>query len=92
MDIDGIPSGTGYDNIGDTIVNGDTDKCMYIEHNGDGYSTENVVSGKGSAITICGKTSGIHATAGCVDIASSDFNAMLTMLDYSKNPHIEIVS
>ena len=85
-----LPGYVSYDPIGDTIINADTDKCMYIEHNGNGTDSYDVVAGNGSAITICGKTSDLHSTAGCVDISSKDFNAILNLLDYDLTPHIII--
>ena len=88
--ISALPDGVGYDDIGNTIISGNSDKVMYIEHNGNGISSDGVVPGNGSAITICGKTSDLYSTAGCVDISAGDFNTILTMLDYSMNPHIEI--
>ena len=90
VNISSLPDYVTYDPIGDTIINDNTDKCIYIEHNGDGLSSDNVISGKGSAITICGKTSDLYATAGCIDISSRDFNAMLNLLDYNLMPHIII--
>ena len=90
VDISTMSPHTSCDPIGDTIINGNTDKCMYIEHNGNGIDTSGVVVGNGSAITICGKTGTLYATAGCVDIAASDFNSILNILDYNLNPHIVI--
>ncbi len=90
VSISSMPSYVSCDPIGDTIINGNTDKCMYIEHNGNGLSSNGVVSGKGSAITICGKQGTLYATAGCIDISSSDFNVILSLLDYNLNPHIVI--
>lgn len=86
-----LPAGTHVDTIGDTIINGNTHQCMYIEHNGDGLSASGVVAGKGSAITVCGKTTSLYATNGCVDISAGDLSAILAKLNYQNNPHIEIV-
>ena len=88
--ISSLPSGVSYDPIGKTLTKGSSNICIYIEHNGNGYSAENVVPGKGSVITICGKSDSLSATAGCIDISSSNMNTLISMLDYSKNPHIEI--
>lgn len=90
MNISDLPGDVGYDDIGNTIISGNSDKVMYIEHNGNGISSDGVVPGNGSAITICGKTSDLYSTAGCVDISAGDFNSILSMLDYSMNPHVEI--
>lgn len=87
--ISALPAGVHYDAIGQTIVNGNSDLCIYIEHNGDGYSSDGVVAGKGSLITICAKTSTLYATAGCIDIAHTDMASLLSLLDYAQNPHIE---
>ncbi len=92
QNIQSLPSGTHYDTLGETIISGNTDFCIYIEHNGDGITNQNVVPGKGSAITICGKTSSLYATAGCIDIAHTDLIHILSLLDYSNQPHIEIIA
>jgi len=85
-----LASGVSYDPIGSTLVDGNSNVCIYIEHNGNGLTSDNVVSGKGSVITICGRTVSIAPTAGCVDISSSDMNTLISLLAYDKNPHIEI--
>lgn len=89
--ISALPYGVGYDAVGKTLISGDTDIFLYIEHNGNGLTSEGVVRGKGSVITLCGRRSGYSAHAGgCVDITQWDMNALIQLLDYSKNPHIEI--
>lgn len=88
--IQGLPSGTSYDPIGRTIIQGTCNVCIYIEHNGNGYTADNVVAGNGSVITICGRNPAIQPTFGCVDISASNMNNLLSMLSYEKNPHIEI--
>ena len=85
-----LPSGVSYDPIGNTIVKGYSNVCIYIEHNGNGYDSDDVVPGKGSVITICGRYSSIKPTNGCVDISSSNMTSLLGLLDYNKNPHIEM--
>jgi len=89
--ISSLPSGVSYDSVGKTLTKS-SNVLIYIEHNGDGRSSQNVVSGKGSVITICGKTTAIKPTAGCVDISASDMNKLLSKLDYSRNPIISISS
>ena len=79
-----------YDPIGRTITQGTCNVCIYIEHNGNGYTADNVVAGNGSVITICGRTSSIKPTAGCIDISSTNMNNLISMLSIEKNPHIEI--
>jgi len=90
QDIDDLPGGVSYDPIGDTLVRGYSNICIYIEHNGNGYDTDNVVAGMGSVITLCGRTGGLEPTAGCVDISSGNMTTLMGLLDYEKNPHIEI--
>ncbi len=91
QNVDSVPKNVSVDRIGNTIIKGNTNQCMYIEHNGNGISTEGVVKGKGSAITICGKTTSLYATAGCVDISASDLSNIISQMNYNNNPHIEIV-
>ena len=91
QDVDSLSSNVHVDRIGNTIINGNSQQCMYIEHNGDGISNEGVVAGKGSAITICGRKTSLTATAGCVDIAALDLRNIISQMNYNNNPHIEIV-
>ena len=88
--IQGLGSGVSYDPIGRTIAQGTCNVCIYIEHNGNGYSSDNVVAGNGSVITICGRNPAIKPTNGCIDISATNMNNLLSMLSYEKNPHIEI--
>lgn len=85
-----LPKGTGYDPLGDTIVRGYSNICVYIEHNGNGLDSEGVTVGRSSVITICGRHGALKGTAGCVDISASNMTTLVSMLDYSKNPHIEM--
>lgn len=85
-----VPSGTSIDPIGNTIIKGYSNVCIYIEHNGNGIDSDGVVAGMGSVITLCGRSGSLKPTAGCVDISSSNMNTLLGMLDYDKNPHIEM--
>ena len=80
------------DRIGNNIVSGKLKAIIFIEHNGDGSSPEGVTPGKGSVITICGNYSyeEISETAGCIDIDVDDMTTLLSMLDGSLNPYIEI--
>ena len=80
------------DCIGNNIVSGKLKAIIFIEHNGDGSSPEGVTPGKGSVITICGNYSyeEISETAGCIDIDVDDMTTLLSMLDGSLNPYIEI--
>lgn len=90
MDKSSVPSGTHYDNIGKGLTNGTTYATIYIEHNGSGFSPENVVSEKGSAIGVRGQYGEIKPNYGDVDISSEDMKDLLSKLDISKNPMIEI--
>ena len=87
--ISDLPKSVSYDPIGKTLTN-TANVLIFIEHNGNGYSSENVVKGKGSVITICGKTNALKATAGCVDISSTNMNKLIKKLDYTRNPVIKI--
>lgn len=92
QNISELPKGTGYDPLGSTILSGHTTACIYVEHNGDGLSSGRVISGDGSAITICGVAKLPKSTAGCIDISSADMEELLSILNDRLNPHIEIVS
>lgn len=88
-----LSSSVHYDPIGKTLVSGSTAVCLYIEHNGNGLTSDGVVAGKGSAITLCGKRNGYSPhTAGCVDITQSSMETLLSLLNIDKNPHIEITT
>lgn len=64
--------------------------CINIAANGDGITVGSAVPGKGSLITICGKTTPLTKTQGCIDISAEDMLALLNILDSSKNPEIII--
>lgn len=84
-------SGTQYENTYKQFaVNGNYSYNIFIEHNGDGETPNSAVSGKGSVITICGYNGTLKPTFGCIDISSSDMIKLLSYLDASKNPIIEI--
>ena len=74
--------------IGKEILDGQYNHMIFIEHNGDGYTTGD--SRYGSAITVCGCNGSVQPTYGCIDISASNMNTLLSKLDYSKNPVIEI--
>ena len=86
-----VPAGTSYDQIGWGLTNGTTYATIYIEHNGSGLSSEGVVPGKGSAIGLRGQYGGLNPTYGDVDISYTDMIDLLSRLDATKNPVIEIV-
>ena len=90
LERDMAPSGVKFDNLGKSLTDGTTYATIYIEHNGSGFSSKNVVPGKGSAIGIRGQYGSLSATYGDVDISSDDMIDLLSKLDYYKNPMIEI--
>ena len=90
MDKSSIPSGTHYDNIGKGLTNGTTYATIYIEHNGTGFSSENVVAQKGSAIGVRGQYGELKPNLGDVDISAEDMKDLLSKLDINKTPMIEI--
>lgn len=90
QNISNLPYGVSYDPIGNTLTKGYSNILIYIEHNGNGLDSNNVVPGKCSVITICGRSAAIAPTAGCVDISASDMLRLMALLDYNKDPHIEI--
>ena len=92
MSISGVPSGTHYDNIGKSLSNGETYAFIYIEHNGNGFSSSGVVKGAGSAIGVRGQNGSLKETIGDVDISAKDMKDLLSRLNPGKNPMIEIVA
>lgn len=90
MEKGSVPSGTHYDNIGRGLTDGSTYATIYIEHNGSGFSSTNVVSGNGSAIGLRGQNGSLSPTYGDVDISASDMRDLLSKLDYNRNPVIEL--
>ena len=63
---------------------------IYIEHNGNGFSSDNVRPGYGSAIGLRGQNGSLSPTYGDVDISANDMKDLLSKLDADKNPVIEI--
>ena len=64
-------------NVGSNIVNGKLNAIIFIEHNGDGLSSDGVTPGKGSVITICGNYSNVSETAGCIDISVRKYDRIV---------------
>lgn len=83
-------SDVSVDHIGENIVNGKLNAIIYIEHNGDGLTSDGVTPGKGSVITICGNYDDVSETAGCIDISAENMTGLLMVLDGRLNPYIEI--
>ena len=90
MEKSSVPSNTHYDNIGKGLTDGTTYATIYIEHNGSGFSSNNVISGNGSAIGLRGQNGSLSPTYGDVDISASDMRDLLSRLDANKNPVIEL--
>lgn len=90
IDMDNVQDEISVDPVGSNIVKGKLNAILFIEHNGNGHTSDNVVPGMGSVITICGNNNNISQTAGCIDISGSDMTKLLGFLDGTKNPHIEI--
>ena len=86
-----VPGGTSFDRIGKSLCNGTTYAMIYIEHNGSGFSSENVVAGGGSAMGVRGQYGALAPTYGDVDISYADMLDLISRLDVNKNPMIEIV-
>ena len=82
-----FPSSTHYDRIGDGLTNGECYAQVFIEHNGDGFSSA-PSSTAGSAITICGMNTSLHSTWGCIDIVADNMKKLLKALDPALDPHI----
>ncbi len=70
--------------------NGEHNYCINIAANGDGITMGSAAPGKGSLITICGRTTPLTKTQGCIDVSAEDMLALLDLLDSSKNPEIII--
>ena len=87
QDVNSLPSGVHYDRIGIKLTNGTINAQIFIEHNGDGYSAAPSRT-KGSAITICGMSTSLDSTWGCIDISKAKMNDLLRLLDPSLEPHI----
>lgn len=83
---------SSYENTYSQFVNGYFSTNIYFENNGDGLTPGSAVSNKGSVITLCGYNGTLGPTAGCIDISSADMRTLLSKLDSSKSPVIEISS
>lgn len=70
--------------------NGEHNYCINIAANGDGITPGSAVPGRGSLITICGKTTPLTKTQGCIDVSAEDMLSLLNLLDSTKNPEIII--
>ncbi|MBQ3265355.1 MAG: protein kinase [Ruminococcus sp.] len=64
--------------------------AIFIEFNGNGFSSDGVVRGGGSAICVRGKSGSLSPTYGDVDISSSDMKDLISRLDADKHPVIEL--
>lgn len=69
---------------------GQYSNLIYIGYNGDGRTAGSATAGRGSMVTICGKTGTLSATGGCIDIAAYNLSLLLVELDPAENPVIII--
>lgn len=83
-----LPSDVSADKVGEKLMSGQNNALIFIEHNGNGFSSAGVSIDNSSVITICGCYSDIAPTYGCIDISASDMVMLLSILDANKNPYI----
>ncbi len=76
------------DPIGKKLTNGQNNSLIFIEHNGNGFSSVGVSRNNSSVITICGCYASLGPTGGCIDISASNMNQLLGLLNAAKNPYI----
>lgn len=74
----------------DYFSDGSHTYCVNIASNGDGLTRGEAVSGRGALITLCGRTTALKETEGCIDIPAAQMSSLLGYLDSSKNPEIII--
>lgn len=72
--------------------NGAFSTLIYIAYNGDGQTAGSATAGRGSMVTLCGKSGTLTATGGCIDISTANMTLLLSQLDGAKNPVIVITS
>jgi L,D-peptidoglycan transpeptidase YkuD (ErfK/YbiS/YcfS/YnhG family) len=63
---------------------------LFFDYNGDGETFGTATPYKGSVYTVCGYVGTLKATAGCIDISSTDMAQLLRLLDSDKRPVIII--
>ena len=76
------------DPIGKKLTNGQNNSLIFIEHNGNGFSSDKVRRDNSSVITICGCYASLSPTGGCIDISASNMDQLLRLLTAAKNPYI----
>lgn len=74
----------------DYFSDGSHTYCVNIASNGDGLTRGEAVAGMGAVVTLCGRTTNLKATDGCIDIPSEQMSGLLKYLDSNKNPEIII--
>ena len=74
----------------DPVNNEESSAMIFIEFNGNGFSSDGVTPGAGSAIFVRGKNKSLSATYGDVDISADDMSDLLSKLNPNKNPVIEL--
>lgn len=67
---------------------GRNDACIFIEHNGDGYTRG--AYNKGSCMYVSGKNRDVTKSYGDVNLTADQMRKLLSYLDASKNPYIVI--
>ena len=80
------PTQSGFDIVYEEFDNA----AIFIEFNGNGFSSDDVVNGAGSAIFVRGKSGALSGTYGDVDISASDMSDLLSRLNPKKTPMIEL--
>lgn len=81
-----VPNQAKFDLTYDEFSNA----AIFIEFNGDGFSSDGVVSGAGSALFVRGQSGSLSPTWGDVDISAGDMSDLLSRLDPNKKPVIEL--
>ena len=72
------------------FTEGNMRHCIVIEFNGDGLSSDGVRPGCGSVIFLCGRAGSLSSTYGDVYIPEADMLTLLSYLDETKEPVIQI--
>lgn len=81
-----VPTQIKFDNTYDEFKNA----AIFIEFNGNGFSSDGVTPGAGSALFVRGQRGSLSATYGDVDISADDMSDLLSKLNPNKNPVIEL--
>lgn len=74
----------------DYFSDGSHNYCINIASNGDGLTRGEAISGRGALITLCGRSTTLKETDGCIDIPAAHMSSLLGYLDSNKKPEIII--